>query len=108
MTDIHQKYPTRGARDSEHHPDTSLWSLREGERLPKLFWAILGGLLSLTLIFNLIVHIHGYFGFDGVIGFYAVFGFISCLAMVVVAKILGFFLKKPEDYYGADEREHDV
>jgi len=31
--------------------------------------------------------------------FGAVFGFFSCFAMVVFAKLLGFMLKRSEDYY---------
>ena len=30
-------------------------------------------------------------------------GFLSCLAMVLVAKALGYVLKKPEDYYPQDD-----
>lgn len=31
--------------------------------------------------------------------FGAVFGFFSCFIMVIVAKTLGYVLKKPENYY---------
>lgn len=103
MTEINNQPAATGSDNHKRHSDTPLWPLREGERLPTLFWIILSVLLLLTLVSNLIVHIHGYFDFDGLIGFYAAFGFISCLAMVVVAKILGLLLKKPENYYNADE-----
>ena len=36
---------------------------------------------------------------DGWFGFGAVFGFLSCLLMVLFAKALGVFLKRPRDYY---------
>jgi hypothetical protein len=32
-------------------------------------------------------------------GFYALFGFTSCVAIIVVSKILGNLLKREEDYY---------
>ena len=48
--------------------------------------------------------VKGYFGLDGWLGFGAVFGFLSCLAMVLFAKLLGKFLKRPEDHYrGRDD-----
>ena len=41
----------------------------------------------------------------GLLGFGAAFGFLSCLAMVLVAKALGYVLKRNEDYYdgGGDD-----
>jgi hypothetical protein len=32
-------------------------------------------------------------------GFYAVFGFIACVVIILVSKLLGFALKVREDYY---------
>ena len=48
---------------------------------------------------RLVISVKGYFGVDGWFGFGAAFGFLSCLAMVLFAKGLGFFLKRDEDYY---------
>ena len=36
---------------------------------------------------------------NGWFAFGAVYGFLSCLAMVLVAKGLGYLLKRPHDYY---------
>ena len=75
MTEINKQPAATGSDNHKPHSDTPLWPLREGERLPTLFWIILSVLLLLTLVSNLIVHIHGYFDCDGLIGFYAAFGF---------------------------------
>lgn len=32
-------------------------------------------------------------------GFYAMFGFLSCVGIILVSKALGFWLKREEDYY---------
>jgi hypothetical protein len=32
-------------------------------------------------------------------GFYAAGGFLSCAVIIVVSKLLGFLLKRKEDYY---------
>lgn len=37
---------------------------------------------------------------DKLLGFYGIYGFAVCIVMVIVSKILGFFLKRKEDYYG--------
>lgn len=71
----------------------------------KLWWGF-SIVLALTVTAQLFVYVKGYFGADGWIGFGAVFGFLSCLAMVLAAKGLGFLLKRKEDYYAAGD--HDV
>ncbi len=43
-----------------------------------------------------------YFGIDGWPGFAAVFGFASCVVMVLAAKLMGLVLKRPDDYYDGD------
>ena len=71
----------------------------------KLWW-VFSAVLALTVAAQLLIYVKGYFGADGWFGFGAVFGFLSCLAMVLVAKALGFVLKRPADYY--DDGERDV
>lgn len=57
-------------------------------------------LLALTVAAQFVFPVKGYFGIDGWFAFGALFGFLSCVAMVLFAKGLGAFLKRPEDYYG--------
>lgn len=82
-------------QESEH------WLVRK-ETIRKLW---IGGvvLLALTLAAQLIFPVKGYFSVDGVFGFGAAYGFVCCLIMVVVAKVLGFVLKRDQDYYKRDE-----
>lgn len=67
----------------------------------RLFIAVLVGLVALQLV----VKVKGYFGIDGWFGFGALYGFLSCAAMVVAAKLLGFVLKRPEDYYTKERQD---
>lgn len=62
-------------------------------------WIAFAVILGLTLVAQLFIHLHEYFVVDAVFGFYAAFGFFSCVAMVVVAKLLGLVLKQPGDFY---------
>lgn len=69
-----------------------------------LLWKIFIAILALTVLAQLAIGVKGYFGVDGWFGFGAAFGFGACLIMVVVAKGLGYVLKRDENYYrGRDE-----
>ncbi len=78
------------------------WLYREENR--KKLWAIQFGILVLVMIPEFFVHHHAHFESQGVHvdaswGFYAWYGFATCAAMVVVAKLLGFVLKRKDTYY---------
>ncbi len=63
----------------------------------------LGVLLSFLCIASIIPELFvsrsGYFGIDGMFGFYAILGFISCVVLVLLGKLCGLILKRREDYY---------
>ncbi|MDX1442881.1 MAG: hypothetical protein R3270_03775 [Gammaproteobacteria bacterium] len=81
--------------NSEKH-----WLVRP-ENIRKLWW-IFAVVLAITVLAQALVHVHSYFGVDGWFGFNAVYGFLTCVAMVVFAKLLGFWLKRPDNYYDED------
>ena len=56
-------------------------------------------ILSITLFAELFIHLHAYFEAVGFFGFHALFGFISCVGMVIFAKLLGYLVKRRDDYY---------
>ena len=61
-------------------------------------------LLDLLLVSG---HVHIEFPWSRIAGFFSLFGFIGCLAIMAVAKLLGhYWLQRKEDYYdrnGDDE-----
>lgn len=65
----------------------------------KKLW--IGGcaILALTVVGQLLVELHPHFEFEGWFAFNAVFGFLSCVAMVLFAKVLGNLLKRKDSYY---------
>lgn len=79
--------------------------LTHPETIRKLWW-IFSAILALTVLAQLVFYVKGYFGVDGWFGFGAVYGFLCCLLMVLFAKGLGVFLKRPENYY--TERDDDA
>lgn len=81
------------------------WLTRPGTI--KLLWIAFIAILALTVAAQLFIKIKGYFGPDEWFGFGAVYGFVSCLIMVLVAKVLGFVLKRKESYYTDKKRQGD-
>lgn len=65
----------------------------------RILWIVFIAILVLTLIPGLFIRQHETFGIEAGFGFYAWYGFITCVAMVLVAKLLGLFLKRRESYY---------
>ncbi len=57
--------------------------------------------LALTVVIDFfVVRKYVHFSWENVPGFYALFGFIACVLIIVLAKFLGHkWLMKREDYY---------
>jgi hypothetical protein len=68
----------------------------------RILWWVFAAILALTVLAQIFVHVHDHFEVDGWFAFSAVFGFLACVAMVVFAKLLGFVLKRPDNYYDDD------
>lgn len=79
--------------------DESLHWLVRPSSIRKL-WLGFSLVLTLVVLAQAVIYIKGYFVIDGWFGFGAVYGFVCCLLMVLVAKLLGVVLKRPQGYYG--------
>ena len=56
--------------------------------------------LVLLLALEPFIHKHPYFAWEESFGFYAIYGFIACVLLVLAAKyILRPFVKRKEGYY---------
>ncbi len=62
-------------------------------------WIGGGCILLLCVLAELLLERHAHFGIDGWFGFQALYGFVTCVAMVVLAKLLGVLIKRQDDYY---------
>ncbi len=78
-------------RDDDH------WLVRP--RTTRWFWIAFSAVLVLVVVLQLVVKVKGYYGVDGWLGFGAVFGFLCCVGMVFLARGLGLFLKRKENFY---------
>jgi len=78
-------------RENDH------WLVRP--RTIRWLWIAFSAVLALVVILQFGIKVKGYFGIDGWLGFGAVFGFLCCVGMVLMAKGLGQFLKREENFY---------
>ncbi len=69
----------------------------------RLLWRVFWAVLALTVAAQAVIKVKGYFGIDGWFAFGAIYGFLSCLAMVLFAKGLGYLLKRDQNYYRAED-----
>lgn len=69
----------------------------------KLLWRLYWISLILTLILDLLWlysrRFHYHFRFQYLPEFFALFGFLGCMILILVAKGMGLFIVKDEDYY---------
>ena len=82
---------------SQHDDKHDHWLVRP--TTIRWLWRVFGVVLGLTVAAQLFIHVHGHFGVDGWLGFNAAYGFLTCVAMVLFAKVLGWLVKRPEHYY---------
>jgi len=73
------------------------WLDRPGS-VDKVYWSVWIGCAALLLVEPLI-HMHAEVSIAQWFGFNGLFGFVSCVALVIAAKWLRRFLMRPEDYY---------
>jgi hypothetical protein len=69
----------------------------------KRLWRGFLVVLVLTVLAEGLVTLHPHFAVESLFGFHAVFGFIGCALMILVAKALALLLKRPDTYYAQDD-----
>ena len=81
------------------------WLAREST--VRLLWRTFYAVLALTLLAEAFVAHEPHFSVESVFGFGAWFGFIACAALIVFAKGIGAFLKRPDSYYEGEGERRD-
>ena len=62
-------------------------------------------LCVLLVVLDFVVHRHIYTEFEEIPTFYAIYGFVACVVLVVIAKWMRKFIMRDEQYYDANESE---
>ncbi len=73
------------------------WLVRPGTI--RILWIVFATILVALVVAGVFVRGHATFGIDGLFAFNAWYGFLTCVAMVVAAKVLGVFIKRRDSYY---------
>ena len=68
----------------------------------RVLWALIV-VCGLLFVADFIFHRHVVHPWEALWGFYAVFGFIACTVLILVAKEMRKFLMRKEDYYDGDD-----
>ena len=84
------------------NPDDKVYFFDKPENVNRFligFYVICG----LLFLLDFIVHRHSSRAWEGLPGFYAIFGFVACVALVLVAREMRKIFMRKEDYYDVDE-----
>jgi len=65
------------------------------DKLVRVFYAACAVLFAIDIFISR----HALFEIEHILGFYAIFGFVACVALVLTAKVLRLLIMRPEDYY---------
>ena len=60
---------------------------------------------AVLLLFDLVIHRHVLHNWENLFGFYALYGFVGCVILVLVAKEMRKVLMRDEDYSDRDHQE---
>ena len=62
---------------------------------------------ALSVLLEFVIHRHEKLGFAGSFGFYAWYGFVACVGLVLAAKVMRRVLMRDEDYYSDEAGDGD-
>ena len=69
------------------------------QNVRRVLWALVAMCIA-TIGADFVYHRHIVHPWEGVWGFYAIYGFVMFTALILAAKTLRIFIKRPENYYG--------
>jgi hypothetical protein len=73
-------------------------------RTIRRLWQAFVAVLALTVVAELAIEAHPHFPVERLFGFGALYGFLACAALILLAKGIGLVLKRPDTYYDDDAR----
>lgn len=87
-------------------PERPRWldDSRNVDRIVHTLYAV----CALVFLLDVLYVKHPHFGFEGWFGFYAVYGFVACVALVLGAKQMRRVVMRRETYYEAGEDGDDA
>ena len=74
-------------------------TLFDNSRNVKRFLLVFYICLIVLLLIDPFIDKHGDFEWENTPAFFAAYGFVSCVLLIFIAKIMRFFIKRDENYY---------
>ena len=71
-------------------------------------WLLFAAILATTVLAQFFIEMKPAFELDGTFAFGAWYGFLCCVAMVLAARAVGWWLKRPESYYDNEDPTKQV
>ena len=91
--------------DRSEHTSEEIYWLDQPKNISLIVWLLVA--ICVALFFaDAFYHKHSHFEIEHLFGFYGVYGFFVCVALVLIAKWLRTILMRSEDYYEASEEVH--
>jgi hypothetical protein len=90
---------------SDHHgniSDPKTYWLDNPKNVKKIIYGLFV-ICALLFVADAFYEKHGQFEGEYIFGFYAIFGFVMCVALVLAARLMRVFLMRDEEYYDKDE-----
>lgn len=81
--------------DNQNEPPGFFDKQENIQKMLKVFYVI----CALLVIADFIVHRHIYHDWENIPAFYAIYGFVGCVVLVLVAREMRKVLMRGEDYY---------
>ncbi len=72
--------------------------LDDPRNVGRIVWALYAVCAGLLLA-DVFIHKHGPYAIEHLFGFYGIFGFVGCVALVLAARAMRVVLMRPENYY---------
>lgn len=79
----------------QNKPDGFFDKPENVSKMLKVFYVI----CALLVVADFIVHRHVYHSAENIPAFYAIYGFVGCVVLVLIAKEMRKLLMRKEDYY---------
>lgn len=91
--------------DRSREPTETVYWLDQPKNVNLIIWMLVA-VCVLLFFADAFYHKHAHFEIEHLFGFYGVYGFFVCVALVLIAKSLRTFLMRSEDYYDTPEETH--
>jgi hypothetical protein len=64
-----------------------------------VIWKVFLAVLALTVLAQFAIESHPHFAVERLFAWNALYGFLACAVLILLAKALGLLLKRRDDYY---------